>query len=171
MLAFFTASKWKKWRTSLYCSIKKKQPQHHVYCKMSAGVSFFFFFKQFLHIYTCIHTHTLTPHLVSFCTQCWLIQRKLGLRFHPHLTQDPAVETVVNIRAKTFVWIFHPLWTCRRFCQNSDQKYCVRLVCLGCIWIWRFVFIQYIWVSCFFLSLQYFINCEISAFGWCWHSK
>lgn len=119
-IVLFTVSKWKKMEKrvtilqyrvlSIKCIVKHK-------CQL--GQEYLFkFFLQIPPLHSYIHTHTMTLLLVSFCTQCWLTQRRPGLRFHPHLTERIlTTQTVVNIRTKHSSGTSHQLWTCRRVNQ------------------------------------------------------
>lgn len=97
-VSLFTTSKWKKMENCI--SILQR--------KISSVLwNINKFFCQFLQPHTCIHTHTLPTYIyLSFCTQCWLIQRRPRPRFHPHLT-----EIIVNIWTKHLSGTPHHLWT------------------------------------------------------------
>lgn len=132
MLAFFfllfflwQESEWKWRKTSLYCSVKTSASCVLWNLKCQLGYEFF------LTVPAHPHTHTLwLLLLVSFYTQCWIIQRRLGLRFHLYFTEDHAVETVVNIRTKhlsgSSISCEHAADSAND--QNNELKSCVSVV-------------------------------------------
>lgn len=115
------------------------------------------------------HSYILTV-FVWFCPQCWLIQSRLRLRFHPQLSvKIIATKTVVNIGDYFFcsphIWPMNKSisWTCVMVVEGMMVWFLFSFV--------LFFLTQYIWVIRLQLSLLYTWIVKSVLFGWCWHIK
>lgn len=105
------------------------------------------------------HSYILTV-FVSFCPQCWLIQSRLRLRFHPQLSVKMiATKTVVNIG--DYFFCSPHIWPMNK----SISWTCVMVVEGMMVWFLFSFFFFFNPVHPFAVISPVHMNCEISAFS------